>query len=62
MKKSDRYLKVVEWCEEDQCYIGSAPSLMLGELFWRVRPFQALLPVKLPLYSFASRYSYFDYS
>lgn len=30
MKKSDRYLKVVEWCEEDQCYIGSAPSLMLG--------------------------------
>lgn len=32
MKKkiSDRYLKVVEWSEEDGCYIGTAPGLMIG--------------------------------
>lgn len=30
MKASDRYLKIVEWSEEDQCYIGSCPTLMLG--------------------------------
>lgn len=31
MKKlSDRYLKIVEWSEEDQCYIGRCPGLMLG--------------------------------
>ena len=30
MKKSDRYLKIVEWSDEDQCYIGRAPGLMLG--------------------------------
>lgn len=30
MKKSDRYLKIVEWSEKDQCYIGRAPGLMLG--------------------------------
>ncbi len=29
-KKSDAYLKVVEWSEEDQCYIGTCPGLMLG--------------------------------
>ena len=23
MKQSDQYLKIVEWSEEDQCYIGS---------------------------------------
>ena len=28
MKKSDRYLKVVEWSEEDGCYIGTCPGLM----------------------------------
>jgi predicted HicB family RNase H-like nuclease len=26
MKKSDRYLKIVEWSEEDQCYVGSVPG------------------------------------
>ena len=26
MKKSDQYLKIVEWSEEDQCYIGSVPG------------------------------------
>ena len=30
MKTSDQYLKIVEWSEEDQCYIGSCPGLMLG--------------------------------
>jgi len=30
MKPSDRYVKVVEWSEEDQCYIGRCPGLMLG--------------------------------
>jgi hypothetical protein len=30
MKDSDRYAKVVEWSEEDQCYIGSCPGLMFG--------------------------------
>jgi len=30
MKPSDRYLKIVEWSEEDQCYVGTSPGLMLG--------------------------------
>ena len=30
MKPSARYAKIVEWSEEDQCYIGSAPGLFLG--------------------------------
>lgn len=30
MKDSDRYLKIVEWSEEDQCYIGSCPGLFYG--------------------------------
>ena len=30
MKPSDQYLKIVEWSEADQCYIGHCPSLMLG--------------------------------
>ena len=30
MKPSDRYLKIVEWSEDDQCYIGRCPGLMLG--------------------------------
>lgn len=30
MKKSDRYLKVVEWSDEDRCYLGTCPGLMLG--------------------------------
>ena len=30
MKKSDQYLKLVEWSDEDQCYIGRIPSLTLG--------------------------------
>jgi len=30
MKTSDRYLKIVEWSEEDQCYVGSCPGVMNG--------------------------------
>jgi predicted RNase H-like HicB family nuclease len=30
MKESDRYAKIVEWSEEDACYVGSAPGLILG--------------------------------
>ena len=30
MKASDRYLKIVEWSEEDGCYVGTCPGLMLG--------------------------------
>ena len=29
-KTSDRYVKVVAWSEEDQCYVGRCPGLMLG--------------------------------
>lgn len=28
MKDSARYVKIVEWSEEDQCYVGSAPGLI----------------------------------
>jgi predicted RNase H-like HicB family nuclease len=30
MKESARYVKIVEWSEEDQCYVGSSPGLVLG--------------------------------
>lgn len=30
MKASDRYIKLVEWSDEDQCYVGTCPGLMLG--------------------------------
>jgi predicted HicB family RNase H-like nuclease len=30
MKDSDRYLKIVEWSDEDGCYVGTCPGLMLG--------------------------------
>jgi predicted RNase H-like HicB family nuclease len=30
MKDSARYIKVVEWSEEDQCYVGSSPGLIYG--------------------------------
>lgn len=30
MKDSARYVKIVEWSEEDQCFVGSAPGLVLG--------------------------------
>jgi predicted HicB family RNase H-like nuclease len=30
VKKTDRYLKIVEWSEEDGCYVGSCPGLIYG--------------------------------
>jgi predicted RNase H-like HicB family nuclease len=30
MKDSAKYVKIVEWSEEDQCYVGSAPGLIYG--------------------------------
>lgn len=30
MKEGARYAKIVEWSEEDQCYVGSALGLVLG--------------------------------
>jgi len=30
MKDSARYVKIVEWSEEDQCYVGSSPGLVYG--------------------------------
>ncbi len=30
MKKSSRYVKIVEWSEEDQCYVGGCPGLFYG--------------------------------
>lgn len=31
MKESDKYLKIVEWSEEYQCYVGSCPGLFFGD-------------------------------
>ena len=30
MKESAMYAKIVEWSEEDQCYVGSSPGLLYG--------------------------------
>ena len=30
MKRTDRYLKIVEWSDEDQCYVGTCPGMMHG--------------------------------
>ena len=30
MKDSARYAKIVEWSDEDQCYVGSCPGLLYG--------------------------------
>jgi predicted HicB family RNase H-like nuclease len=30
MKTSDRYLKIVEWSAEDDCYVGTCPGLIHG--------------------------------
>lgn len=30
MKDSAGYVKIVEWSEEDQCYVGSSPGLIYG--------------------------------
>jgi predicted RNase H-like HicB family nuclease len=31
MKDSARYIKIVEWSEEGQCYVGSSPGLIYGD-------------------------------
>lgn len=30
MKESARYVKIVEWSDEDGCYVGSSPGLVYG--------------------------------
>ena len=30
MKASTRYVKIVEWSDEDHCYVGSCPGLFYG--------------------------------
>lgn len=30
MRERDRYLKVVQWSEEGQCYVGTCPGFVLG--------------------------------
>ena len=35
MKKSAQYLKIVEWSEEDRCFVGRCPELVLGGVHGR---------------------------
>ncbi len=35
MKKSSQYLKIVEWSEEDRCFVGRCPELMEGGVHGR---------------------------
>jgi len=30
MKETARYVKIVEWSQEDQCFVGSCPGLFYG--------------------------------
>ena len=30
MTKGDKYVKLVEWSDEDRCFIGSCPELFYG--------------------------------
>jgi hypothetical protein len=30
MKDGARYVKIIEWSEEDQCYVGTCPGLLIG--------------------------------
>ena len=30
MKDSARYVKIVEWSDDDHCYVGSSPGLIYG--------------------------------
>jgi predicted RNase H-like HicB family nuclease len=30
MKQSAKYVKIVEWSDEDQCFVGSCPGLIYG--------------------------------
>ncbi len=35
MNKRNQYLKIIEWSEEDQCFIGRVPGLALGGVHGR---------------------------
>jgi predicted RNase H-like HicB family nuclease len=30
VRESARYFKIVEWSQEDQCFVGSCPGLLFG--------------------------------
>ena len=30
MKESERYVKIIEWSDEDRCFVGTAPGLLWG--------------------------------
>ena len=30
MNNKDKFLKIVEWSQEDNCYVGSCPELIYG--------------------------------
>jgi predicted RNase H-like HicB family nuclease len=30
MKDSAKYVKIIEWSDEDQCFVGSCPSVFYG--------------------------------
>jgi predicted RNase H-like HicB family nuclease len=30
MKESAHYVKIIEWSDQDQCYVGSCPGLFYG--------------------------------
>lgn len=30
MKESTKYVKIVEWSNEDECFVGSCPGLLFG--------------------------------
>jgi predicted RNase H-like HicB family nuclease len=30
MRESARYVKIVEWSEQDKCFVGSCPGLLYG--------------------------------
>ena len=30
MKESAKFVKIVEWSDEDQCFVGSCPGLIYG--------------------------------
>lgn len=30
MKESSRYVKIIEWSDEDKCFVGSCPGLIYG--------------------------------
>ena len=34
---SNNYLKVVEWSEEDQCYVGTSPGLFIGGVHGKIQ-------------------------